>query len=49
MGAILTDDPVLVRFRAALAVLYGDRLERAVLYGSRARTPTTILPCSCET
>ncbi len=30
-------DPVLVRFRAALAALYGPRLERAVLYGSRAR------------
>lgn len=31
------DDPVLTRFRAALAALYGDRLERAVLFGSRAR------------
>ncbi len=30
-------DPVLVRFRAALHALYGDRLERAVLFGSRAR------------
>jgi uncharacterized protein len=32
-----TTDPVLTTFRAALADLYGDRLERAVLYGSRAR------------
>jgi predicted nucleotidyltransferase len=30
-------DPVLLRFRAALAETYGDRLERAVLFGSRAR------------
>ncbi|MBY6240684.1 nucleotidyltransferase domain-containing protein [Methylosinus sp. Sm6] len=30
-------DPILARFRAALAVLYGDRLKRAVLFGSRAR------------
>jgi predicted nucleotidyltransferase len=31
------DDPVLVRFRAALDALYGERIERVVLYGSRAR------------
>jgi len=31
------DDPVLVRLRAALDVLYGDQLERVVLFGSRAR------------
>jgi predicted nucleotidyltransferase len=30
-------DPVLKRFRATLDELYGARLERAVLYGSRAR------------
>ncbi len=30
-------DPVLDRFRAAVADLYGDRLERVVLFGSRAR------------
>src|SRR5258708_37146022 len=30
-------DPILARFRAALEALYGDRLERAVLFGSRAR------------
>jgi len=30
-------DPVLTRFRAALDALYGDRIERVVLYGSRAR------------
>jgi predicted nucleotidyltransferase len=30
-------DPILNRFRSALAEIYGDRLERAVLYGSRAR------------
>ena len=33
----LDADPVLTRFRAAIAGLYGDRLERAILFGSRAR------------
>jgi len=37
MTTTLTDDPVLVRFRKALDELYGDRLERVVLFGSRAR------------
>ena len=32
-----TADPVLSRFRAALTEAYGDRLERVVLFGSRAR------------
>ena len=32
-----TDDPVLKRFRDALDALYGDRIERVVLFGSRAR------------
>jgi predicted nucleotidyltransferase len=31
------DDPVLKRFRAALNEVYGSRIERVVLYGSRAR------------
>jgi len=31
------DDPILKRLRAALEEAYGPRLERAVLYGSRAR------------
>jgi uncharacterized protein len=30
-------DPVLSRFRAALDEVYGDRIERVVLFGSRAR------------
>jgi predicted nucleotidyltransferase len=33
----VTDDPVLLRFRDAVAALYGERLERVVLFGSRAR------------
>jgi len=37
MSAKPTDDPVLTRFRAAVREAYGDRLERIVLYGSRAR------------
>ena len=32
-----TADPILMRFRAALRALYGQRLERLVLFGSRAR------------
>jgi uncharacterized protein len=32
-----TNDPVLQRFRTALDEAYGRRLERVVLYGSRAR------------
>jgi predicted nucleotidyltransferase len=30
-------DPILTRFRAALDEVYGDRIERVVLFGSRAR------------
>ncbi|MDR3557469.1 MAG: nucleotidyltransferase domain-containing protein [Syntrophobacteraceae bacterium] len=30
-------DPVLARFRAALEEIYGESLERVVLFGSRAR------------
>ncbi len=37
MPAAALDDPVLRRFRAALDDLYGERIERVVLYGSRAR------------
>src|SRR5712692_6508832 len=32
-----TDDEILRRFRAAVDELYGDRIERVVLFGSRAR------------
>lgn len=37
MPAAALNDPILKRFRAALDQLYGDRIERVVLYGSRAR------------
>jgi uncharacterized protein len=37
MNKQLANDPILSRFHAALAETYGDRLERAVLFGSRAR------------
>jgi predicted nucleotidyltransferase len=30
-------DPVIARFHAALGEVYGERLEHAVLFGSRAR------------
>jgi len=32
-----TDDPVLLRFRMALNTIYGDQIDRVVLFGSRAR------------
>lgn len=37
MPPAIAADPVLKRFRAALDAIYGERLERVVLYGSRAR------------
>jgi uncharacterized protein len=37
MATTLTDDPVLKRFRRALDELYGGRLDRVILFGSRAR------------
>ena len=37
MTAKPQDNPVLKRFRAAVAQIYGDRVERVVLFGSRAR------------
>lgn len=37
MATNALNDPILERLRAALKFLYGDRLERAVLFGSRAR------------
>ena len=37
MPASPADDPVLKRFRAALDTLYGDRIERVVLFGARRR------------
>ncbi len=37
MGDRPQDDPVLMRFRVAVAEIYGERVERVVLFGSRAR------------
>jgi predicted nucleotidyltransferase len=37
MNKKFVDDPILTRFCAALGELYGSRLERVVLFGSRAR------------
>jgi len=37
MSETLVSDPILSRFRAALDQLYGESLERVVLFGSRAR------------
>ena len=47
-----SEDAILSRFRSALGKAYGERLERVVLYGSRARgdhrIPITILPSSSK-
>jgi predicted nucleotidyltransferase len=32
-----TDDPILKRFKTALEEIYGDQIDRMVLFGSRAR------------
>jgi predicted nucleotidyltransferase len=32
-----TDDPILKRFKVALDGIYGDNIDRVVLFGSRAR------------
>ena len=37
MATTAAQDPILRRFRAALKAVYGDRIERVVLFGSRAR------------
>ena len=37
MSPTAINDPILKRFRAALDEMYGERLERVVLFGSRAR------------
>jgi uncharacterized protein len=37
MAAKLAGDPILKRFRAAVTEIYGDRVARVVLFGSRAR------------
>lgn len=37
MSPATAADPILKRFRAALDEMYGDRIERVVLFGSRAR------------
>ena len=37
MTAQPPDDPVLKRYRAVLDEMYGDQIERVVLFGSRAR------------
>src|ERR1051326_1447142 len=37
MDVTASSDPVLGRFRSALVEIFGERLERVVLFGSRAR------------
>jgi uncharacterized protein len=37
IDSTLKDDPVIARFRAAVLGIYGERIERVVLFGSRAR------------
>ena len=37
MSVAVVSDPVLLRFRKVLDEVYGNRIERVVLFGSRAR------------
>ena len=37
MAAQIEDDPILTRFRTVLDEMYGDEIDRVVLFGSRAR------------
>jgi len=37
MNVKAANDPILSKFRAALDDLYGEQIDRVVLYGSRAR------------
>jgi predicted nucleotidyltransferase len=37
MLALRPEDPVLRRYKAALEDLYGDQIDRVILFGSRAR------------
>jgi uncharacterized protein len=37
MSPVAANDPILKRYREALDEIYGARLERVVLYGSRVR------------
>jgi predicted nucleotidyltransferase len=37
LAASAIHDPVLARYRAALDAMYGNQIERVVLFGSRAR------------
>jgi uncharacterized protein len=37
LGSSSADGPALARFRAAVDELYGNRIERILLFGSRAR------------
>jgi predicted nucleotidyltransferase len=41
MAAVVTADPILKRYRRALDNAYGKRIERVVLFGSRARGEAT--------
>jgi predicted nucleotidyltransferase len=41
MAAVITADPILKRYRRALDAVYGNRIERVVLFGSRARGEAT--------
>jgi len=37
MTEMLANDPILKRFKTVLVEMYGDRIDRVVLFGSRAR------------
>jgi hypothetical protein len=45
------DDPILRRIRTSLRMIYGDRIERLVLFGvaMHTRIPTTTSQCFSRT
>ncbi len=53
MPGRLPDDPILQRIRTSLGAIYGDRIERLVLFGAReatrARLPTMTSQCFFRT
>jgi uncharacterized protein len=41
-NALARDNSILAKFRAALNEMYGERIERVLLYGSRARGDASV-------
>jgi hypothetical protein len=46
VGRVPINDPILARFRAALDELYGERIDRVVLFGSSVEEATKAVAIS---